>query len=567
MRTVGLRAALVGVVLAGLAAVPLRAAPIDTAPSNAPSAPAPCIPRPASMPATLLVADVNTARGFSVDEQLMFAALQGLVNRTGPQIYLEGESGDTTSATWLAEGAVPLATHTVEPYDLLARFSSALKGLVVWDPGLATDTQNVATTIAGVDDLLPVSPSLATKLTAAGSGLPIAVDLRANHFTSRDQAYDWALANFGPPHTRVLSWLGGDRHGLRDLVVGCRGFVFQANPETDTALVHRILAAYPAGTPVFGYPCLDDAISKSSGVPVCEPAGVGEISSAGKFLIPSDLGVNLSVHAAFPPRVQRPPWDDRVERPDPSNTYVTFIVSDGDNLGYNEEYLRGSQWVDPARGSLPIGISVSPWLGVYAPRLYDFYVRGLRGTEALVSGPSGGGYLYPGLDPDLESFLAQTKRLFDLDGLRAVWILDNGYAYSPSPVTVDRYVQALHPSGIFADYFGWLVPNPPATSFDRGVPVAHAVWGSCVADTVGRIQLAAATSPTRPAFVFVALNTWAMGSSSAAQVMQELGPGYVAVRPDRFVGLVKGAGLLGSGGPTAPALPHSSQPPSSYCVP
>jgi hypothetical protein len=62
--------------------------------------------------------------------------------------------------------------------------------------------------------------------------------------------------------------------------------------------------------------------------------------------------------------------------------------------------------------------------------------------------------------------------------------------------------------------------------------------------TVSRIKLAAASYPGQPAFVLVALPTWTMGFKSAEQLMQQLGPGFVAIRPDRFVGLIEGAQLL-----------------------
>jgi len=526
-----------------------------------------CIGPPATLPPTLYVADVSGSSGLTTDEQLMFSALQGIINRTGPQIYLEGEVTDTTSAHWLEDGVVPMQRELVGPYDLLTRFKSSVKGLVVWDPSLSTDTKNVATTIAGQEDLLPVSPALATKLEAAPYNLSVKVDLRGDHFTTAAQAYGWALARFGWPRTHVLAWLGGESNGLRDLLVACRGFVFQANPEADAILVEEILNAYPQGTAVFGYPCLADPISKDTGVPVCEPVGVGEISRSGKYLIPTDLAVNLTVHAAFPAAPESPAWDDHLQVPDPTKTYVTFVISDGDNVGYNEEYLRSPQWSDPAHGSIPMGISVSPWLGVYAPRIYAYYVQTMTANDALISGPSGGGYVYPGEDSDLGGYLAQTKRLLDLDGLRAIWILDNGYLYSPSPLVVDQYVKTLHPSGIFADYFGWIVPNPPAVAFDQGVPVVHAVWGSCVADTVGRIELGAAAYPGRPSFVFVALNTWSMGFSAAQKVMSQLGPNYVAVRPDRFIGLLDGAKSLGPAAASAPPLPSDSNSPSAYCIP
>src|SRR5205807_6075961 len=156
--------------------------------------------------------------------------------------------------------------------------------------------------------------------------------------------------------------------------------------------------------------------------------------------------------------------------------------------------------------------------------------RTLRSDEVLVGGPSGAGYVYPGLDPDLDGYLRQTRRLLALAGLRTTWILDNGYAASPSPVTTERYVAALHPAALFADYFGWIVPNPPAVSFASGVPVLHALWGggptpgfSVVDATAGKIRLAAASFPGRPAFVVVALNTWEMGASQAQQVMAQLG--------------------------------------------
>src|SRR5207237_4297242 len=129
------------------------------------------------------------------------------------------------------------------------------------------------------------SPALARVLARRPYRLPIKLDLRAFHFTSRAQAYDWALAHLGPPSRfGALAWHGGPRHGLRDLLVARRAFVFQANPELDSALVTQILRAFSPGTAVFGYPCLDDSLSSSTGVPVCEPAGVGEISSAGYFL-------------------------------------------------------------------------------------------------------------------------------------------------------------------------------------------------------------------------------------------------------------------------------------------
>jgi hypothetical protein len=188
-----------------------------------------------------------------------------------------------------------------------------------------------------------------------------------------------------------------------------------------------------------------------------------------------------------------------------------------------------------------MGISISPRLDLLAPRLYDYFVRTLTPNDVLVTGPSGAGYMYPGFNPDLSAFLDQTRALMHVAGLRAVWILDNGYGYSPTPQTAQRYADALRPPIIFTDYFGWAFPNPPAVSFASGVPVVHAVWGPDVTTATWRVEGAATTYPGRPAFVFVALNTWTMGFTQARQVMAQLGPSYEAVRPDRFAVLLSEA--------------------------
>jgi hypothetical protein len=507
-------------------------------------------PTPAGAATRLLVADV---RALSLDEQILFAALEGIVNRSSPHLYLEGLRYaqdfdlDPTAATWLHD-TVPLGARTVAPYDFLMRYRSRVRGLVVWDPRLAVDTQNVATTIAGVEDVLPASPAVAARLGRAPYRLPIVFDLRREAFASRAQAYDWALQRFGCcKRTHMLAWLGGARNGragqpgLRDLLVAQRAFAFEADPEREPDLATRILDSFPSGTPVFGYPFFDDQLYAATGQAAGEPLGIGEISRSGKWLIPSADATNLTVHGYFKPIVQHPPWDDRPAPADPAKTYVAFLLTDGDNLGYNEQGLRTLHWDDPARGSIPMGISISPWLAVYAPRIYDFYVHSLTPNDVLVVGPSGAGYAYPQFESDLGGYLASTRKLMSLSGLRAVWILDNGYLASPSPLIVQQYVAALHPAAIFADYGGWAAPNPPPVSFSGGVPVVHALWGPDVASTVAKVRLAAAAFPGHPAFVLVALSTWSMGYSQARAVMQGLGPAFEAVRPDRFVGLVRAA--------------------------
>ncbi|BCW99469.1 MAG: hypothetical protein KatS3mg024_2296 [Armatimonadota bacterium] len=97
------------------------------------------------------------------------ACLQGIVNRKGPRLMLRVFEADDfwldylrRPGNWLEK--VSLVTYGGDgtPEDALlqvaTRFAGEVKGLVVWDPAVPA-TSNVATTAAGVEDLLPVRGS------------------------------------------------------------------------------------------------------------------------------------------------------------------------------------------------------------------------------------------------------------------------------------------------------------------------------------------------------------------------------------------------------------------------
>jgi hypothetical protein len=534
-------------------------------------APGSAYARPASHDSALFVADL---RRLSVDDQITFTALQGLVNRTSPRIYYVGVSGgqdfqgaEPTGELWLRD-AVPLPKKRIsDPYELLRSFHGLVRGLVVWDPALKIDTQNVATTMAGRSHLLPVSPAMAHVLTKRPYSFRVLNDLRGEHFASRSAAYEWALTNLGSTKQYgLLAWIGGTRNfvpvgqpGLRDFVVAHRGFAFEAEPITEAQLTQRILDAFPAGMYVYGYPFVDDVVYRTSAMgPIVqapgEPFGVSAVSRSGKQLVPSSDSVNLTVHSSFPAVAQHPRWDDRPRRPEPGTTYVGFVISDGDNIGFNQQDLRLRDWDNPVRGTIPVGVSISPLLATLAPRIYDYYLRTATRNEVFLSGPSGAGYTYPGYQSDLDGYLRRSKPLLRLAGLRAVWLLDYGYLASPSMETTRRYVEALHPSAIFADYGGYVITNPPDTAFSGDVPVMHGANGENVDNTVSRIRGASffQLQHQSSAFVFVALVP-SLGLKGAKQVMSTLAQpyfgiarSYKAVRPDEFVGLIKYARAHGT---------------------
>lgn len=96
----------------------------------------------------------------------LVAALQGLVNRQGPMLYLRFTESQHRKRNidefWLEELSGPgrwLHGRPVERIgtitDLVRQFRSTIRGVVVYDPNVAA-TSNVASTVAGAEDLLPV---------------------------------------------------------------------------------------------------------------------------------------------------------------------------------------------------------------------------------------------------------------------------------------------------------------------------------------------------------------------------------------------------------------------------
>lgn len=112
---------------------------------------------PEACPGTAVVFD---ARQLDWDERCTAEALQGLVNRTGPRLFLDG--GAAYEQRWLdiyAERAGLKYERLSGLRNLLARFRGETGGLVVYDP--AQDASRyVAITLAGVEGLIPVSTTV-----------------------------------------------------------------------------------------------------------------------------------------------------------------------------------------------------------------------------------------------------------------------------------------------------------------------------------------------------------------------------------------------------------------------
>jgi len=160
------------------------------------------------------------------DLAVFASTIEGIVNRDSPQLFVDGMDFDDTwwpritAAGQRLEGTTQVTIST--PQDLLARFSCAVQGLVVWDPAVRS-TLNVGTSVAGADDLALVrydtrSTSLYQQLMTSASPPPVVVDLtgkftgtgtipdttRASSGSAKCDAYLWLLERYVKPG--LLDW-------------------------------------------------------------------------------------------------------------------------------------------------------------------------------------------------------------------------------------------------------------------------------------------------------------------------------------------------------------------------
>ncbi len=502
--------------------------------------------------------DVYDIRSASSDIQLTVATMVGLINRPRPQVYLIGSDDD---AFWLTQlpGAISKDTSPVTGEgvleSLLISYRSSTQGMIIYDPNLP-DSINVATTLAGQENGIAVSPMQAQDLQGAYH-LPILADLQTQHWSSRLQAYQWAQQHLLSNCTsRCVAGLDPTvPAGLRSFLVATRTFVYYLDsrdylpdasngPQSERSLMQDILASFAPGMVHLGW--FAD-----------EPSGVSLTSQAAMAVLATDLASNLELWTSVQ---SSRPLLTRAPQPQPqqpaSKVYVSFTVSDGDNLQYNQHRML-RLWQDPARGSVPLGWTISPLLLQAAPCIAAYYAQTATANDEFVAGPNGAGYMYPSRWPaaHLPTFLQRTGQLMQGMQLSLLEVLDVGPLQSSGLPVISvlegsnmaltdqslqaSFVQALVPCGLRGVMSGAGAIIPSWSLINDRVPVYQNLG---LADSIsGALQLitnAAFVQQQRPLFLNVYVLAWKMTPSDIKQVVQQLGSSYEVVTPGNLLAML-----------------------------
>jgi hypothetical protein len=497
--------------------------------------------------------EIYDVRATSPEAILSISTLVGLINRNPARIYCIENNDDDF---WLREliADLPctrseLAGEAVLDH-LLQHYREQVAGLVIYDPALL-DTRNVAATLAGLRSGLVAAPELAEKLQEAPYHLPVLADLRTHGWRSSLQAYAWAYEHLLPECSHDLL-AGLDPRicgGLRSLLVTQRVFTSwldtryklpapAAGGQCERGLFKRILAHFHPGALHLGWF-------------VNEPSGIRLTSRAAVLTLASDHCTNLAVWSTLPVVPQtsneeqnaEPAAEATCEPVDEQATYLSFTISDGDNLQYCQHHLL-HLWNNPLRGSLPLGWTIAPALWQVMPRLANFYRRTASAQDVLIAGPSGAAYMLPSHWPREHdaAFLQLTAQSFQAMQPALLQVLDSRSWLSwfsmkfLNPALQERFAAQLAPHGlrgILSGAGGFF----PSWKLRAGLPIYQNL--GLALNPQRALSLIRCAMQRGVRFINIYIFAWSISPSDLQQIVQQLGGDVRVVTPVRLLELIQ----------------------------
>lgn len=483
-------------------------------------------------------------RDLSFDEKFLLVSLQGIVNRKQPRIYLSyGDDDDFWLGEMQKRVQTGIAIKAEKPLELVERFKSEIRGAVIPDPKIYASAC-VAATMAGSHNFIVTTPELAAQL-----NLPIGMDLRGK-FKDNAAALRYIRTDLFPklnPYISICLDPSMYDNGSLDQIIAARGAVFwitgqraqdKSGADTSAELeeIKALFAKMPVHSVVRGFWWHGD------GQGIDETPGVSLASQFAKVTIVSDLLPNTSVFSGVPLQSLKQKLQAPLPALDKTKNYIAITMSDGDNLVTWRSYFRG-YFNDPLHGTFPVGWGMGPTLLDVAPTWAQWYYDNATPQDEFICDVSGVGYIYP---PDWGTVLSKkdrdaTERSFydwtqkymarmDMKALRLMGVAKDDIARVG---TMTPRVPFLMPD------YGWRDENkyPDLTyTLPTGQPVFRAItYDGSPEKMANDIRTRIGTG--HPSFVNVFIWNWGSKMKDLKQMLDILGPDYVAVTPSQLKAL------------------------------
>lgn len=481
----------------------------------------------------------------SPEEKTMLLAIQGIVNKKQPRIFLF-EHYSEGKHKW--PRLLNLSIQELEPTQYLQladKYKNELKGVVLYSTEKSAHYLNLASTVAGLEDAIPVTPQLYELLQQRNIQLPVIADFTKLPFTKATEIYEYLYDHYWNRCThRLLVSLPPQRGFVRDLAIASGAAIvwLDARKWNENTVLRKFMKAMKPGESII------------TGWYAEERSGIGLATEYGLSTIPSDFYENTTVYAGMQQQIQYPevPKMPVLE----NKIYLALYMSDGDNVQYCQ-HAMSELWDKKGRGIIPINWTISPGLVDFGPAMLNHYYTTATSNDFFASGPSGMGYslIYDAHNylwnatsgADFTPYAKLTQQYLEKSGLRVITIWDEvnqeqmgAYArncrylygltqqdWERRPYKVPTYIQ---------DHKLAFIPNLPC--YANGIDVIYSFWKDTIAGFDG----------SKPVFLSAQGESWKMGPDNIVALkkrLEELSPGNIVIcRGDHFFNLFNEANSL-----------------------
>ena len=481
----------------------------------------------------------------STEEKTMLLALQGIVNKKQPRIFLYDHYSEGKQK-W--PQLLNLSIHEIESSEylyLVNKYQNELKGVILYDAEKSVHYLNLASTVAGLEDALPVTQQLYDRLKQQHINLPIVADFTKLPYTKATEIYEYLYENYWNRCThRLLISLPPQRGFTRDLAIASGAAIvwLDARQWADNTVLRKFLKTMKAGESII------------TGWYAEERSGIGLATEYGLSTIPSDFYENATVYAGMDHQIQYPvvPKMPALE----NKIYLALFLGDGDNVQYCQHALS-ELWDKKGRGILPISWTISPGLVDFGPALLNHYYSTATPNDFFATGPSGMGYslIYDAHNylwnatsgTDFTPYAKLTQQYLEKSGIRVTTIWDE--VNQEQMKVYARYCRQLY--GLTQQDWERRPYKVPAYIQDRklafvpllpcyanGADVIFSYWKRSISKYDG----------SQPLFLAAQGEPWKMGPDDIASLkerLEELAPGRIVFcRGDHFFNLFNQANSL-----------------------
>jgi len=473
-----------------------------------------------------------TSNSMAESEIFATGSLSGILARKKPMI-LQWQYFHQEIVREQGVGYKIFSTYSNNFAGLLKFFAKRLSGYILCDP--KSSSANVAASLSGILNAVAIPTDIESK--AIACGLTKVLDV-----TGKDEL--WALANYKNQLNKDVAFFqsSSDWLGLVDYTAYTGGIRFY-DPNVNGALSDSVYNFLNQGAMFYGWW-------------ISEDGSVGKMSQKSFKIIPCGGLKNLATFTNLDVPIVKQKEPVTPFKVVPNVHTVCFVISDGDNIGWvaGAGYWDSWIWKNDNQSRMNLGFTLSPALCELTPLIFNDLINGLQttpeGRNVAVASPSGLGYYFPSLSPNLPFHCEQLNKFMRKADMSIVNVIDNDNGlHNPNEYLKQSNIDALFYYTYGSQYTGM----KGKISWYKGKPSIggrFTFWGNSedrsaetqerVAQSMADVLNSQSTNPNLEAgYSLIPVHIWTENPTDVLNMISKLGPKVRVVAPDEFVWLIK----------------------------